>query len=71
MMKFPFCVLHPVLLWFCVIVMTRFLFHVLCFRAPPPLPFPWFALALLWRLVSLADALLRMVYIDLLLLLRQ
>jgi hypothetical protein len=33
MIKFPCHVFHPILLWFRVIVMMRFLFHVLCFKA--------------------------------------
>jgi hypothetical protein len=60
---------HRVLLWFRVIVMTRFLFRVLCFLIPPPLPASLFTLALPRRLVAVADALLGMVDIDLLLLL--
>jgi hypothetical protein len=65
--KFPFRVFQPVLLWFRVIVMMRFLFRVLCFRVPLALPFPLFALPLPHRLVALASALLGMVNIDLLL----
>jgi hypothetical protein len=53
---------------FCLIVMMRFLFRVLCFLVPPPLPVPWFAPALPQRLVAVANALLGMVNIDLLLL---
>jgi hypothetical protein len=57
MMKFLFL---PVLLWFGVIVMMRFLFHVLCFLVPPPLPVPLFVLPL----GLVADALLGMGNID-------
>jgi hypothetical protein len=46
----------------------RFLFHVLCFLIPPPLPVPCFALALPRRLVAVANAFLGVVNIDLLLL---
>jgi hypothetical protein len=63
-LKFLFHIFHPVLLWFRVIVMMRFLFHVLCFLVPPPPPVPLFALALPRRLVDVADGLLGMVHID-------
>jgi hypothetical protein len=56
LMKFPFCVLNPVLLWLHVIVIMRFVFHALCFLIPPPLPIPLFALALPRSLVAVADA---------------
>jgi hypothetical protein len=69
MMKFPCCVFHPALLWCCVIVMMKFFFHALCFLVPSPLPVPLFALSLPSRLVAVADALLGMVYIDLVFLL--
>jgi hypothetical protein len=68
MMKFTFRVFHPVLLWFRVIVMSRFLFRAQCFLDPPPLPVPLFAPALPRRLMAVTDALLGMVNIDLLLL---
>jgi hypothetical protein len=55
------CVFHLDLLWFRVIVMTRFLFLV----PPPLLPVPFFALVLPRRPV--ANALLGMANIDLLL----
>jgi hypothetical protein len=51
-----------------VIVMMRFVFHVLCFLVPPPLPVPLFALALPHRLVAMADALFGMVTVDLIVL---
>jgi hypothetical protein len=55
-------------LWFHMILMTRFLFCATCFLVPPPLPVPFFALALRRRLVAVADALLGMIDIDFLLL---
>jgi hypothetical protein len=61
----------PFLLWFHVILMMRFLLHVLCFLVPPPFPVPLFALTLPHRLEAMADALLGMCNIDLLLLLLQ
>jgi hypothetical protein len=39
MMMPPFCLFHPALLWFCVIVMMRFLFRGLCSLVPPLLLF--------------------------------
>jgi hypothetical protein len=49
--------------------MMRLFSRSLGFIVPPPLPVPLFALALLSRLVAVADSLLGMVNIDLLLLL--
>jgi hypothetical protein len=51
-----------------VIVNMKFFFHALCFFVPPLLPVPWFPLALSRKLVTMADALLGVVHIDLLLL---
>jgi hypothetical protein len=68
-MNSPFRVFNPALLWFYVIVMMRSLLRVMSFLAPPRLPVPLFALALPRRLVTVADALLDMVNIDLLVLL--
>jgi hypothetical protein len=56
MIKVPFRVFHPILLWFLVIVMMGFVSHVPCFLVPPPLRVPLFALTR--RLVAEADALL-------------
>jgi hypothetical protein len=68
MMKFPFSISHTVLLWFCVMVMLRSLFHGPVFHAfPPPLPFILLALDLPCRLAADADALLGMVNSELLL----
>jgi hypothetical protein len=62
MMKSPFRILYPILLWFHVIVLMRLFFCVLCFLVPPPLPIPLFALPC--RLLAVADALLGMVNIN-------
>jgi hypothetical protein len=68
--KFSFCVSHTVLLWFCVMVMLRFLSPAPVFLAfPPPPSLLLFALNLPCELAALADALLGMVNSDLLLLL--
>jgi hypothetical protein len=64
-MKFAF----PVLLWFRVIVMMRFLFRVLCFVLPSVLV-PLFALTQAHKLLAVADALFGMVNINLLILLQ-
>jgi hypothetical protein len=69
MMKFPFCVFHPVLLWFRGMAMMRFLFRAACILVCPLLPIPLCALVLPSRLVAMVNALLGMVYIDSLLLL--
>jgi hypothetical protein len=70
MTKFSFRVSHTVLLWFCVMVMLRFLSRAPVFLAfPPPPPLILFALNLPCRLVAVANALLGMVNSDLLLLL--
>jgi hypothetical protein len=70
MTKFSFHVSHNVLLWFCVMVMLRFLSHAPMFLAfTPPPPLLLFALNLPCRLAAVADALLGMVNSDLLLLL--
>jgi hypothetical protein len=69
MMKFPFRISLTVLLWFCVMVMLRFLSCTPVFLAfPPPPSLQLFALNLPCRLVAAADALLGMIYTDLLLL---
>jgi hypothetical protein len=65
MMKFPFRVVHPVLLWFRVKVMMRFVFRALRFLVPPPLLVPSFALPCR----PVADALLDVVKFDFLILL--
>jgi hypothetical protein len=52
-----------------VIVNMKFFFHALCFLVRPLLPVPLFLLALSRKLVTMADALLGVVHIDLLLLL--
>jgi hypothetical protein len=57
-----------ILLWFCVIVMMRFLFHIHSFIVPPSLPVSLFVLILPLRLVVMADALFGMANIDFLLL---
>jgi hypothetical protein len=67
MIKFPFRNFHPVLVWFRVSVMSRFLFDSLCFLFFPLLPVPLFDLDLPRKLVG--DATLGMFNIDLLLLL--
>jgi hypothetical protein len=64
-MNFPFRLFHPVLLWFRVLVVMRFLFRVLCFLVPPPLSVPLFPFVRPCTLVAVADALLVMVNIDL------
>jgi hypothetical protein len=70
MMKFSFRMSHTVLIWFCVMVMLRFLSRTPVFLAfPPPPPLVLFALNLPYRLAAVADALLGMVNSDLLLLL--
>jgi hypothetical protein len=48
--------------------MMRFLFCPPRVLVPPPIPLPWHALALLCRLVAVADVLLGMITIDLLVL---
>jgi hypothetical protein len=69
MTKLSFRVSHTVLLWFCVMVMLRFLSRAPVFLAfPPPPPLLLFALNLPCRLAAVADALLDMVNSDLLLL---
>jgi hypothetical protein len=58
------------LLWFCVMLMLRFLSRTPVFLAfPPPPPLLLFALNLPCRLAAMVDALLGMVNSDLLLLL--
>jgi hypothetical protein len=70
MTKFSFRASHIVLLWFCVMVMPRFLSRALVFLAfPPPPPLLLFALNLPCRLAASADALLSVVNSDWLLLL--
>jgi hypothetical protein len=68
MKKFLVSAFHSVVLLYRVIVMMRFVFHVLCFLVPPPLSVPLFALALPHRLVAVADALFGMVTVDLIVL---
>jgi hypothetical protein len=46
--------------------MIRFLFRVLCCLIPPQVPVPLLTLALLHKLVAMANVLLAMVNIDLL-----
>jgi hypothetical protein len=65
----PFRVFHPILIWFRVIVMRRFLFPLPSFLVSPPLHVPVFAPSLPRRLVAEDDAFLGMVNIDLHLLL--
>jgi hypothetical protein len=70
MTKFSFHVSHIGLLWFCVMVMLRFLSHATVFLAfTPPPPLLLFALNLPLRLAAVADALSGMVNSDVLLLL--
>jgi hypothetical protein len=60
--KSSFGVSHTVLLWFCVMVMLRFLSCASVFLAfPPPPPLLLFALNLPCRLMAVADALLAVV----------
>jgi hypothetical protein len=59
-MKFPFRAFHPILLWFCVLVM--FFFGTLCFLVRPPLPILLITLVLTRRLV--ADTLLGVININ-------
>jgi hypothetical protein len=66
--KFSFHLSRIVLLWFCVIVMLRFLSRTPVFLAfPPPPPLLLFALNVPCRLAAVADALSGMVNSDLLL----
>jgi hypothetical protein len=70
MTKFSFRTSHTVLLWFCVIVMLRFLSRALVFLAfPPPPTLILFARNLPCRLAAVADALLGTINSDMLLLL--
>jgi hypothetical protein len=72
MKKFPFCPSHPVLLWFRVMVMLRFLSRAtMSFDFPHPPALQMFALNLPRRLAAGADALSDMVDTDLLFLLLQ
>jgi hypothetical protein len=57
MMKSPFRILYPILLWFDVIVLMTLFFRVLCFLVPPPLPIPLSALTLPCRLLAVASPL--------------
>jgi hypothetical protein len=67
MTMFSFGVSHTVLLWFCTMMMLRFLSRAPAFLAfPPPPPLQLFALDLPCRLAAVADALLGMVNSDLL-----
>jgi hypothetical protein len=68
-MKFPFCVLYTILLWFRVTMIMRFLSRaqgLLDFT--PSLPLPLFVLNLYRRPAAVADALSGMVNMDVLLL---
>jgi hypothetical protein len=70
MAKFSFRASHTALLWFCMMVMLRFLSRAAAFLTfPPPPPLLLFALNLPCRLTAVADAFLGLVNSDLLLLL--
>jgi hypothetical protein len=56
MLKFPFRVAHPCLLWLSVTEMMGFLFNVLGCLDPPPLPAPLSPLSLPRRLVAADDS---------------
>jgi hypothetical protein len=62
---------HPTLRWLFLVMVMIWFFCALRFLVPSPPPVPLFALALPFRLVGLADALLVAFSIDLLLLLKQ
>jgi hypothetical protein len=68
MTKFSFRISHTVLLWFCVMVMLRFLSRALVFLAfPPPTPLLSFTLNVPHRLAAAVDSFSGMVITDLLL----
>jgi hypothetical protein len=62
---------HPTLRWLFLVMVMMWLICALRFFVPSPLLVPLFALALPFRLVGLADALLGAFHIDWLLLLKQ